>query len=142
MNLRFVSNAVVKGISVAATAVVILTSSPANSYANSNGKEKISQLPAEQVSVQYIGIKSNSFVFNVQFENPLAQKFQLIVKNDDGAVVFQEQFNDVHFSKMVLLPKDEGEIHPTFVIRTGNQQVERSFVANTKLTENVVVTKL
>lgn len=134
MNSKFV-----KVMSVAATAFVLLVSNP--SSANPT-KEKGNPISDEQVSVNYVGASDNSLVFRVQFENPTAQKFSLVIKNDAGDVVYQEQFTDVHFAKAVHLPKDEGEIHPTFVIRTANQQVERSFVVNRKYTENVTVTKL
>lgn len=137
MNLRSISKAV-----AVAAAFVLIVSNPLNSFANTNGNEKNAKLSGDQVSVEYAGTKNNNFAFNVQFENTLAQKFQLIIKNDEGDVVYQEQYNDVHFAKTILLPKDLGEIHPTIIIRTGNQQVEHSFVANTKLTESVVVTKL
>lgn len=137
MNLRSISKAV-----AVAAAFALIVSNPLNTLANTTGNEKSARLNDEQVSVQYAGTRNNNFAFSVQFENATGQKFQLIVKNDDGDVVYQEQYNDVHFAKTILLPKDLGEIHPTIIIRTGNQQVEHSFVANTKFTENIVVTKL
>jgi hypothetical protein len=135
MNSKFV-----KVMSVAATAFVLLVSNPSN--ANPIKEKGTTKISEEQVSVNYVGANDNSLVFRVQFDNPTAQKFSLIIKNDVGEVVYQEQFTDVRFAKAIHLPKDEGEIHPTFVIRTSNQQVERSFAVNRTLTENVVVTKL
>ena len=141
MNLKIAKNATMKMMALTATVLTLSLTSPLLSNANglsNNGKFKLS---GDQVSVVYAGTKDNSYAFSVQYDNSLGQKFQLIVKNDEGVVVYQEQFNDVHFTKTLLLPKDLGEIHPTFIIRTGNQQVEHSFTASTKVTENIVVSK-
>ena len=99
--------------------------------------------PVEQaVSVNYVGATENNLVFHLEFNNTSAEKFWLIIKNDAGVVVFQQAYKDAHFSKTIRLPKEEGEMHPTFVIRTATDQVERKFAVNTKISEKVVVTKL
>ena len=98
--------------------------------------------PADQlVAVKYVGATDANFVFRLTFENASAEKFWLIVKNDAGDVVFQQSFKDAHFAKTIQLPKLEGEMHPTFIIRTGAEQVERKFVINRTVSENVEVTK-
>ena len=142
MKPQFVSARVLKAGSILATAVLLIVSNPTNSHATPIKDKKIAQVTEEQVTVQYAGSDNNNFVFRVQFENPSAQKFSLLVKNDEGVVVYQEQFNDAHFVRTVRLEKGETEIHPTFVIRTANGEVKRSFLVNTTITENVVVTKL
>ncbi len=141
MNHNFVKSTL-KAMSILATAAVLVAGNPTGSYANNDHGTKPVSILNEQVSVQYIGTNDNSFVFHVEFENTSAQKFVLIVKNEAGTTVYQEQFTDAHFSKNFHLLREDGEIRPTFIIRAGNQQIERSFVVNTKLTENVVVTKL
>ncbi len=104
--------------------------------------EKIVNPVDQEVSVSYVGVTENNFVFRLNFDNKSGEKFWLIVKNDAGEVVYQEAYKDVHFSKTIRLPKEEGEIHPTFVIRTQNEQVERRFAINRQISENVVVTQL
>jgi hypothetical protein len=104
--------------------------------------EKIVNPVDQEVSVSYVGVTENNFVFHLNFDNKSGEKFWLIVKNDAGEVVYQQAYKDVHFSKTIRLPKEEGEIHPTFVIRTQNEQVERRFAVNRKISENVVVTQL
>jgi len=138
MSHRSTNNAAVKSIFLTAASLMILVCS----FANGNKTTPASRIPGEEVSVQYTGTKDNNYAFAVQFENTTAQKFSLIVKNDEGEIVYQEQFQDRRFAKTILLPKDLGEIRPTFIIRIGNQQVAHSFIANTKVTENVVVTNL
>ena len=143
MNFKSVSTRVVKTISVAVAAVVILVSNPFTSQANGGGNNnKKASLTEEQVSVKYLGTNDNNIAFKVEFENPTAEKFWLIIRNDAGDVVYHQQFNDVHFSKNVFFENTDSEIHPTFVIRNGNNEIVRQFAVNRTLTENTVVTKL
>jgi hypothetical protein len=142
MKTNFVSTRVVKAISVIVAAIVLFVSNPLSSQANGINDKKPSGLTDGQVSVQYVGSNENNVIFSVKFENPTAQKFWLLVKNDAGEIIYRQQFSDVHFSKSLFLEKDASEIHPTFVIRKGSDEIAHSFVVNRTLTENVVVTKL
>jgi len=142
MKTNFVSTRVVKAISLVVAAIVLFVSNPLSSQANGINDKKPSGLSEGQVTVKYVGSADNSVIFSVKFENPTAQKFWLIVKNDGGEVVYRQQFSDVHFSKSLFLEKDATEIHPTFVIRKGNEEVTHSFLVNSTLTENITVTKL
>lgn len=141
MRTNSVSTRVVKAISVAAAAIVLFISNPVTSLANGGDHTK-TVLTEAQVNVQYIGTNDNSVVFRVEFENPTAEKFWLIIKNDNGEVVYRKQFNDAHFAKSVYFQKEESDIHPTFVIRNGENEVVRQFAVSRTVTENTVVTKL
>lgn len=133
---------VVKAIVVALASFVVLVSNPMTSKANEGGSKKAS-LTEEQVSVKYQGTSENNIIFKVEFENPTAEKFSLIIKNDNGDVVYHQQFTDTHFSKNVFFQNTDSEIHPTFIIRTANNnEVVRQFAVNKTLTESTVVTRL
>ncbi|HMH22112.1 MAG TPA: hypothetical protein VK563_10060 [Puia sp.] len=142
MKTNSVSTRVVKTISAIVAVIVLFVSNPLSSQANGINDKKPSGLTEGQVSVKYVGSDDNNVIFSVKFENPNADKFWLIVKNDVGDVIYRQQFTDVHFSKSLFLEKDASEIHPTFVIRKGNDEITHRFVVNRTLTENVVVTKL
>jgi hypothetical protein len=142
MKTNYVSTRVVTVFSAIAMAVVLFLANPLASQANGVNDKKPSGLTEGQVSVQYVGSDDNHVIFSVKFENATAQKFWLIVKNDAGEIIYRQQFTDTHFSKSLFLEKDATEIHPTFVIRKGNDEVSHSFVVNRTVTENVVVTKL
>jgi len=122
---------------------VLLVSTPFSSNAN-NDKGKVTAISEDQLSVQYTGSNDNSVMFRVKFQNTAAQKFSLIIKNDVGDVVYQDQFNTADFNKAVHILKDGEFNKATFIIRVGNQQIEQRFVINrnTEVVENVVVTKL
>ncbi|HEY4061693.1 MAG TPA: hypothetical protein VGM30_07320 [Puia sp.] len=143
MNTNFVSTRVGKAISVAVAAVVILVSNPFSSQANGGGvNNKKASLTDGQVSVKYLGTNDNNVIFKVEFENPTAEKFWLIIKNDAGDVIYHQQFSDTHFTKSVFFQNTDSEMRPTFVIRNGNNEIVRQFSVNRTLTESTVVTKL
>jgi len=135
------SNHVVKTLTAAALAVVFFVSNPLASLAN-DGSKKAAKLSDEQVTVQYIGSTAGQVAFRVEFENPTAEKFWLIIKNDAGDVVYRKQFSDVHFSKSVYVQKEEADIRPTFVIRNSANEIVRQFAVTSTVTESTVVTKL
>jgi hypothetical protein len=125
-------NLVLKTFAATATAVLLFSVSPVSSFANSF-KEKHTKsetiISESQIDVQYIGSDANTFTFKVKFENSKAQKFTLIVKNDEGDIIYSKQFSDVHFSRTIELKNetDANDINPTFAFRVGKGSVERSF---------------
>src|ERR1700743_2289466 len=135
-------NHAVKVIAVALTAVFFLFGSPLASKANGGGSQKTSAITESQVSVTYQRVADNSLVFKVDYENTTGQKFALIIKNDNGEVVFHQQFTDAHFSKTVYFQNTDTEIAPTFIIRANNNDVVRQFQVNKVITETTVVTGL
>ncbi len=141
MNHKFVNNSA-KAIAIAVTAAMLIAGNPSGSYANNMKGNEFTYVSDDQVSVKYIGTRDNDLLFHVQFDNPTGQKFAVIVKDDAGFVIYEEKFSDTKFSKNFRLPKQEGVMHTTFVVRTGKKDVESSFVVNTTLTENIEVTKL
>jgi len=134
------SNYVVKTLAAVVVAVAFFVSNPLVSLAN-DGTKKAGPKD-DQVSVQYIGSNDNQVVFRVDFENPTAEKFWLIIKNDAGDVIYRKQFSDAHFSKAIYVVKEDTEIRPTFIIRNSNNEIVRQFAVNNVVTENTVVTKL
>lgn len=143
MNTTSLRTAATKLVGIA-FATALLVCGATESKANGNEKKATAANVESQVSIEYANSVDNTVAFTVQFENPTAQKFTLLVKDDAGDIIYKGQFTDAHFSKTVKLLKEEGEIHPRFIIRTGSQEIEKAFVvnSNTKVVEDVVVTKL
>ena len=130
-------NHALKAIAIALTAVLFLFSSPLTSKANDGSKKNA--VTDAQVCVTYEGVSENSLVFRVNYENVSGEKFWLIIKDDNGDVVFQQQFSDAHFAKNVFFENTDTNISPTFVIRKGNNEVVRQFQVNQIITETTVV---
>jgi len=104
--------------------------------------EKIISPTERKVTVNFVGANDNTLIFHLEFDNKTGEKFWLIIKNDAGDIVYQNAFTDAHFSKNIRITKEESEMHPTFVIRTSTEQVERKFSVKSNLSENFVVTSL
>jgi hypothetical protein len=126
------SNSILKTIAITAT-VLLFAGSPLSSFAG-NGKEKhknaANEISESQMDVQYTGSDKNGFIFSVKFENSEAKKFTLIIRNDDGEIVYSKDFNDVHFARTIRLVKDQNDtadIQPTFSIAEGGELVQQSF---------------
>lgn len=137
MKLQFV-----KSVAGAAAVALLFVSNPLTSVAGTvKGNEKTT-VANEQVDVQYAGADAGAYLFRVEFNNPSAQKFSLIIKNEEGIVVYNEKFSEVNFDKTFHLPYDGTDIQPTFIIRTANGEVKRSFYVSRKVVENFEVTKL
>ncbi|HLX66270.1 MAG TPA: hypothetical protein VKR41_04715 [Puia sp.] len=127
-----------KAIAIALTAVLFLFGSPLTTKAN-GGKSEKTAITEAQVSVTYQGVSDDNLVFNVNYENLSGGKFWLIIKNDNGDVVYQQHFTDTHFAKTIYFQNTDTDINPTFVIRTGNNEVVRQFQVNKIITETTVV---
>jgi hypothetical protein len=138
-------NRVSRILAVAAAAGVIIAANPMTTLANGGGKsaKHTARTSGEdQVSVKFMGSTDRDVTFKVDFENPTGEKFALIVKNDNGDIVFNQQYTDTHFSKTVIIENTESDIQPTFIIRTSNQDIVRQFQVSTTLTQLITVTRL
>ncbi|RFM29948.1 hypothetical protein [Deminuibacter soli] len=141
-SFRVVLKQVLMAAGIAAVVTLALpASSKANTYNNSVDSVGTSVKKAE---IQYLGTYDNSVWFNINFANPNANKFEIIIKNDENEVLYQGKFSDKNFSKKVKILKEQDEMKPTFILRSQDNETEQRFVINsaTRLIEEVVVTKL
>lgn len=94
-----------------------------------------------QSDVQYVGTTNNGVVFNVKHDNTDAGKFDLVIKNEYGEIVYQQQYSDKAFDKKIVLVKEPGDARLTFIIRSGSNTYKQSFDINTttRTVEDVVV---
>jgi hypothetical protein len=142
------SNSGLKTIVVTAAAVLLVAGIPVIKFANRINEKHTKEANSfygSKIDVQYIGSNENSFTFNVKFENTTAQQCVLIIRDTKGKVIYSKRFNDVHFSDSIQIVKDEDAIywiHPTFEIRVGKGDIERSFSIEKQLSDSVIVTKL
>jgi len=118
---------------VCALTFAAFNTTQANSHTASSAKS----------AFHYVGTDENKIVFNVKFENPTESKFDLVITNDNGDVVYKQTYSDKSFDKKIVLLK-EGDAHLTFAIRGKDVNYKESFdiSTTTKVVEDVVVTKL
>jgi hypothetical protein len=104
--------------------------------------EKIISPTEKKVTVNFVGVSDNALVFHLEFDNKTGEKFWLIIKNDAGDIVYENTYTDLHFAKNIRITQEDSEMHPTFIIRTAKDEVERKFSVKSNISENFVVTAL
>src|ERR1051325_7315580 len=73
---------------------------------------------SENATVKYLGLQDDLIVFNVAYANPDGNKFQVIVKDQDGSQLYQNVFSDKTFYKQFRLPRADKD-RLVFIIRNG-----------------------
>jgi hypothetical protein len=66
--------------------------------------------------IKYLGAQDDMMLFKVSYKNPTGEKFSVLVKDQDGSLLFQSAYTDKTFDKKFKLPRtDKNKI--SFVIR-------------------------
>ncbi|MGI8950647.1 MAG: hypothetical protein ACR2FN_03575 [Chitinophagaceae bacterium] len=96
-----------------------------------------------QPSIQYVGTTDSGILFNVKFDNTTGSKFDLIIQNDDGIVLYEHQYNDKNFNQNIVLIKEPGDAKLSFIVKGASTNLKESFNISTisKVIEDVTVTK-
>ena len=80
--------------------------------------------------VKYLGTQDDMVVFNVSYANPEGNKFQLIVKDQDGSPLYSNTFSDKSFYRQFRLPKSYKD-RIVFVFRDGHDaDIVKTFEVN------------
>ncbi|MBS1601226.1 MAG: hypothetical protein JST42_01065 [Bacteroidetes bacterium] len=98
---------------------------------------------SENATVKYLGLQEDMIVFNVSYTNPEGNKFQVIVKDQDGTQLYQNLFSDKAFYKQFRLPRADRD-RLVFIIRNGKDaDVIKTFEVNvsSRMTQEVSVRK-
>ncbi|MBN9296699.1 MAG: hypothetical protein J0I41_06795 [Filimonas sp.] len=123
-----------------AVAAIVLLSNPLTGRAN-NSVDSVATA-SKQPNIQFLGSYDNSVWFDVKFSNPTGEKFDLIIKDATGDVLYRGQFSDKSFDKKIKFLNEAEELRPTFVIKTAKKEVEQTFAVSTLTKTDIVVTKL
>jgi hypothetical protein len=94
--------------------------------------------------VKYLGTQDDMLVFDVAYTNPTGGKFQISIKDQDGAPLYQNIFSEKTIYKQFRLPKSEHD-HVVFVIRDfRDADIVKAFDinVNSRIIREVAVRKL
>lgn len=119
------------------TACIIVAGYTAHAQ-GSQVKQEIKTIP---VTVRYAGTHDNYMSFIVRYDNLNGDKFEVMVRDDEGMLLYRNTFTDKVFGKTFELPKTENA-KATFIIKNLATNEVHSFEANTRLTEEMVVTRV
>jgi hypothetical protein len=93
--------------------------------------------------VKYIGADTESYVFNVTYNNENGDRFLLRILDASGNTLYTGSYNDKKFDKRFRLAKD-GNDKLSFVIKNLKDNSVQTFAitTTTQIIEDVVVTKV
>ncbi|MDF2186855.1 hypothetical protein [Paraflavitalea sp. CAU 1676] len=100
-------------------------------------------MPVSTATVRHIGNPEGSAVFQVQYDNPLGEKFSLTIKDSDGATLYQDNYSDKKFDKKFQLPDGQSD-RLKFIIKSPSSSQPQVFEVNTntRVIEEVVVKRI
>jgi len=96
-------------------------------------------------SIQYVGKVNDQLVFQVDYDNPTNDVVNVIIKDEDGNVLYADRFKDKKLTKKFKVNTAEyGDVRLTFVISTDKDRTSQIFQVNTntRVVDDVVVTNL
>lgn len=94
--------------------------------------------------ISYVGTKNNLVTFNVNFNNVNEEKFQLVLTNDQGDVLFRESFIDKIFNKNIYVRIEGDRSTINISLKAGKQNFNQKFEieAHTRFVSETIVTRV
>lgn len=96
-------------------------------------------------SIEYVGKVNDQLVFQVDYDNPTNEVVNLLIKDQDGNVLYNDRFKEKKLTKKFRVNTAEyGDARLTFVISTEKERSSQVFQVNTntRVIDDVVVTNL
>ncbi|MES1221296.1 MAG: hypothetical protein ABUT20_37695 [Bacteroidota bacterium] len=118
----------VKRFAIAITTLFTFMIISANSVA-AQGKQDPNE---ENYSVKYIGTSETGLVFHVTYDNSEANRFEVILKNQDGVVFFDKFFSDQKFDTKIVLTNGADSDNLSFIIKSGKKDLVQKFNIQTR----------
>ena len=83
---------------------------------------------SEQTTVQLVEKTDSSVMFNINLDNPNADKFTVVILNDDGEILFIKNYSDKNFNQQVTLPSNASSKRYIFHIWSSNKNLANNYV--------------
>jgi len=126
-------------------AAFFFLATPYTSNATVHGKIQTSYFADKnnKGNVEYMGNTEENFYFRVKYDNPNADLVMILVLDENGETVSRIVSRDKQYNKVFQLPKESGFSKLTFIVKSGQLNVEQSYNVNiiTRVVEDVVVSK-
>lgn len=85
---------------------------------------------ATNTQVQYMGKEDRLLVFLINHKNSIKEKFVLELVDEEGEILYQKQFDDLHLTKKIYISSLVDDFKLTFRIRSVSQKFEQAFKVN------------
>lgn len=99
--------------------------------------QPVTENPGQPI-IRYGGLQNEHLVFYVLVENATKEKLRFQIRDENNAVLFEEQLVKKRFEQKFLFPKSEMK-DIRFEINGKNYSHCRQFAVNTRITEEVLV---
>lgn len=97
----------------------------------------------DEPEIRHLGKTFDSNYFQVKWNNNTGDKFIITIRENSGAILFQETYSDEVFDKKFKLPKkDDGSLIISFRTLKDNQSESYAIDTNTRIVEEVVIRKV
>ena len=92
--------------------------------------------------IRYLGSDEEMFIFNVQYNNVLGDKFILEINDNSGNALFRSIYSDRVFYKKFKIPKEIGKLN--FTIKNIKDKSKYTFLvdSNIRTYEDVVISRV
>ena len=124
------------------SAALLLTSQRSDAAIHASNIEILAD---DKSSIQFIGNTADALIFKVHVNNEKSEDFTLMIKNENGDILFSKSFSDSNFQKQfkVLTDDDESKKY-YFTITSKNRDIDETYVitALTHTVSDVVINKL
>lgn len=120
---------------IIAGGISLLMAFSASSFATNSYKAPVET----NAVVKYVGETDKGLVFNLKFQNTAKGKIELLLKNEDGAILFENTFSEKELDKKIVFTNDNNAKHLTFIIKTSQGEIVQHFTIRTKTVQTVDV---
>ena len=93
--------------------------------------------------ISHIATTGDNLLFEVRLANESGEKFTVLIKDNTGTTLYRGVYSDKNFAKRFQFPKSESD-KLIFIVKSASGNKSESFEinSNTRLVEEVVVTKV
>ena len=140
MNLNTIAKRFFLGNILAAAIFFSMQASAANLVKYADGESTIDSIK-NKLEVKYLGNNNSNLEFDVRYNNLKGTKFYFLVKDEDGDVLFEKEYNSKQFHKKVQLAKVDDIKKLSFSIVMDNESVvqTKEVAIKTQFFEDVLV---
>lgn len=85
-----------------------------------------------QMEVRYLAGDNDALLFNLKYENTSGNNFKLMVLNETGEVLFQNNYSGKNFKKRLKLARLTDTEGVTFLIRPAEENIQLSYKVKVK----------
>ena len=140
MNLNTIAKRFFLGNILAAAIFFSMQASAANTVKFAEGENTIDSIK-NKLEVKYLGNNNSNLEFDVHYNNLKGSTFYFLVKDEDGDVLYQKEYNSKQFHKRVQLAKADDIKKLSFSIVTDRENLvqTKEVVIKTQFFEDVLV---